>query len=241
MPSRKPKTTTIIPQNEGESGAILTELRALIAGAQTRAAVAVNQELVLLYWDLGHRIRVEILKEERADYGEKIVKTLSGQLTEEFGKGYGRANLFSMVKFAELFPTREIVQTLSGQLSWSHFVEILRLQDPLEREFYATLCHASSWSVRGLRKEIAGALFARTSLSTRADETIRRDLELLRDEDTVKRPADYQKWLKQSEADSIALETALRAKDAVKAEDSFKKIMATCSSCHAVYRNVPQK
>ena len=113
---------------------------------------------MLLYWDLGHRIRVETLREERADYGERIVVTLSHQLTEEFGKGYTRSNLIRMIQFAEMFPDRQIVQTPSAKLSWSHFVTILTLQEPLEREFYATLCHKSGWSVRGLRREIAGAL-----------------------------------------------------------------------------------
>jgi predicted nuclease of restriction endonuclease-like (RecB) superfamily len=182
MANRKAKNAGIVA-NDFESREVLAELRALIAGAQTRVAVAVNRELVLLYWDLGHRIRVEILREERADYGERIVATLSHQLTEEFGKGYTRSNLVRMVQFAEQFPDRHIVQTLSHQLSWSHFVQLFPLQDPLERDFYATLCQKSGWSVRGLRKEIAGALFTRTSLSTRGEETVRRDLEKLRDED----------------------------------------------------------
>ncbi len=138
---------------------------------------------MLLYWDLGHRIRVEILREERAEYGERIVQTVSDKLVEEFGKGYDRSNLFRMVQFAEQFADRSIVVTLSRQLSWSHFVAVLALDTPLEREFYATLCHASGWSVRGLRREIAGALFARTSLSGKSEEVIRADLEKLRDED----------------------------------------------------------
>ena len=183
MATSKKKTSQLATQDEAQSAIVLSELRALITGAQTRAAVAVNRELVLLYWDLGHRIRVEILREERAEYGERILPTLSAKLVEEFGKGYSRPNLVNMMKFAELFPDRSICQTLSDKLSWSHFVAILRLDAPLEREFYATLCHASGWSVRGLRREIAGALFKRTSLSRQSDEVIRADLDKLRDED----------------------------------------------------------
>ena len=183
MAKSKSQQTALATPNDGESAAVLTDLRAMITGAQTRVAVAVNRELVLLYWDLGHRIRVEILREERAEYGERIVATLSHQLTEEFGKGYTRSNLVRMMQLAELFPDRSIVQTLSDKLSWSHFVTILTLKTPLEREFYATLCHASGWSVRGLRREIAGALWTRTSLSGKGEEVIRADLEKLRDED----------------------------------------------------------
>ncbi len=162
---------------------LLADVRGLIEGARQRAAVAVNRELVLLYWDLGQRIRVEILGEERADYGARIVQTLSAQLTGEFGLGYSKRNLWQMVKFAETFPDRAVVEKLSEVLSWSHFVEVLSLREPLEREFYATMCHACRWSVRGLRKEIAGALFTRTALSRNTDELVRRDLAALRDED----------------------------------------------------------
>ena len=163
--------------------ALLGELRVLIERARERVAVAVNRELVLLYWDLGQRVRVEILGEERADYGERIVATLSRQFFREFGKGYSRANVFRMMQFAETFPDRAAVETLSATLSWSHFVEVLALREPIEREFYATLCHASRWSVRGLRREIADALFTRTALSRNTDELMRHELAQLRDED----------------------------------------------------------
>jgi predicted nuclease of restriction endonuclease-like (RecB) superfamily len=75
------------------------------------------------------------------------------------------------------------VETLSETLSWSHFVEILPLQSTLEREFYATMCHASRWSVRGLRREIAGALWTRTALSRNNQELMRQELAALRAED----------------------------------------------------------
>jgi len=145
-------------------------------------AASVNRELVLLYWDLGQRIRVEILGQARAEYGDRIVATLSRQLTSEYGNGFSRANVFRMIKFAEAFPERVTIEKLSENLSWSHFVEILVLREPIEREFYATLCHASRWSVRGLRKEISGALFTRTALSHNTEEVMRQELEQLRDE-----------------------------------------------------------
>lgn len=162
---------------------LLRELRDLIERARERAAVAVNRELVLLYFDLGRRIRVEILGDERAQYGKKIVATLSAQLSAEFGDGFSKRNVFRMIQFAEQFPDRSVVERLSQTLSWSHFVEILALRDPLEREFYATLCHASRWSVRGLRREIAGALWTRTALSRNTEDLMRQELAALRDED----------------------------------------------------------
>jgi predicted nuclease of restriction endonuclease-like (RecB) superfamily len=85
---------------------------------------------------VGERIRKETLKSGRAAYGEQIISTLSRRLAADFGNGYTRPNLFRMIRFAELFPDREIVSTLSRQLSWSHFVEILQLnRDPYFLDF----------------------------------------------------------------------------------------------------------
>jgi hypothetical protein len=92
---------------------------------------------------LGQRFRVEILGEERTEYGERIVPTLSAQLQSEFGDGFSKRNVFRMMKFAKTFSERVVVEKLREALSWSHFVEIPVLREPIERELYATLCHAS--------------------------------------------------------------------------------------------------
>ena len=89
----------------------------------------VNSALVLLYWRVGQRIRQDILKEKRAEYGEEIVPTLSTQLVKEFGAGFNEKNLRRMIQFAEAFPDEPIVVTLSRQLGWSHFVEIIPPRD----------------------------------------------------------------------------------------------------------------
>jgi predicted nuclease of restriction endonuclease-like (RecB) superfamily len=141
--------------------------------------------LVLLYWQDGNRIRRETLKFERAVYGEQIISTLSRQLAAEFGNGYSRPNLFRMIRFAELFPDREIISTLSRRLSWSHFVEILQLKDPLQRDFYAEMCRMECWSVRTLRTKIDGMLFERTALSKKPEILVKRELAKLRQEDTL--------------------------------------------------------
>jgi hypothetical protein len=93
-----------------------------------------------IHWQIGSRTRQDILKEKRAGYGEEIISTLSIQLVKEFGNGFSRTNLFRMVRFAEVFPERKIVVTLSRQLSWSHFVEIIPLKGDLQRDFYAEMC-----------------------------------------------------------------------------------------------------
>jgi len=112
---------------------LFQDLRSLIIEARQDVARQVNSGLVLLYWRMGKRIRKDILKEKRADYGEQIVATLSHQLTEEFGIGFAEKNLRRMVQFAEAFPEEQIVVTLSRQLGWSHFVAIIPLDDDLKR------------------------------------------------------------------------------------------------------------
>jgi len=77
---------------------------------------------------VGQRLRKDILKEKRAEYGEEIVPTLSAQLVQEFGEGFAEKNLRRMVQFAEAFPEEQIVVRLSRQLGWSHFVAIIPLR-----------------------------------------------------------------------------------------------------------------
>jgi predicted nuclease of restriction endonuclease-like (RecB) superfamily len=164
---------------------LLSDLRALIEQAREQVARTVNSAMVGLYWSIGKRIREDILHEQRAEYGEQIVQTVSAQLTAEYGRGFGRTNLFYMVQFAEAFPDVEIVQTLSGQLSWSHFLAILPLDNPLKRDFYAEMCRLERWSVRMLRQKIDRMLFERTAVSKKPEALIRADLDALRDEDRL--------------------------------------------------------
>ena len=122
------------------SDSLFQDLRSLIVEARQDVARQVNSALVLLYWRVGKRIRKDILKEKRAEYGVEIVPTLSAQLVEEFGTGFSEKNLQRMVQFAQAFPDEQIVVTLSRQLGWSHFVTIIPLDDDLKRDFYAEMC-----------------------------------------------------------------------------------------------------
>jgi hypothetical protein len=89
----------------------------------------------LLYWQVGHRLYTETLGETRAGYGERIVVTVAGKLTAEFGRGFSDRNLRHMIRFSEAFPDREIVYALSRQLGWTHFRSLIYLDDSLKREF----------------------------------------------------------------------------------------------------------
>ncbi len=158
---------------------------ALIEEARKKVAIAVNSELTLLYWAIGEKISREILKRKRANYGEKLMENIAKNLTEKYGRGFGKRNLHSFVKFYELYPDKKIVQTLSAQLSWSHINILLGVKDNLKREFYLEMCKHERWSVRTLRERINGMLYERTAISRKPDETIKRELKTLRNENKM--------------------------------------------------------
>ncbi len=164
---------------------LLTDVRALIEQARDVTARAVNAALVLLYWQVGRRIRTDILREQRASYGEEILPTLSAKLVADFGQGYSERNLARMIRFAEIFPDQQIVGALSQQLGWSHFVEIMPLNEPLKRDFYAEMCRVERWSVRTLRQKIGGMLFERTALSRKPAELAEQELTRLKTTDQL--------------------------------------------------------
>jgi hypothetical protein len=85
-----------------------------------------------LYWRVRRRIRQDILKEKRAEYGEEIVSALRAQLEAEIGLGFGEKNLLRMLRFAERLPDGRIVAALRRQLSWTNFVSVIFLDDPLK-------------------------------------------------------------------------------------------------------------
>lgn len=123
---------------------LLRDVRELIVSTRQTVARGVNAALVLLYWKVGERIRRDVLKEKRAEYGEEILPTLSAQLVPDFGAGFALRNLRRMIQFSEVFPDPKIVSTLSQQLGWSHFVELLPLKKHLQREFYAEMCRVKA-------------------------------------------------------------------------------------------------
>ena len=164
---------------------LVDDIRGLIASARAHVATTANATLTLLYWRVGQRVRSEVLGGNRATYGEEIVVTLSRQLSIDHGTSFDEKNLRRMIQFAEVFPDEQIVVSLLRELSWSHFLSLLPLKAPLQREFYAEMCRAERWSVRTLRDKIGGMLYERTALSRKPAELARLELAALRDEDRL--------------------------------------------------------
>lgn len=163
----------------------ITEIRNLVADAKHQVTVAVNATLTHLYWQIGQRINQEILGGERAQYGQQIVASLARQLSEEFGRGYSEKQLRRMMQFAEVFPDAQIVASLTRQLSWTHFTQLIPVKDPLQREFYAQMCRIERWSVRELASRMDSMLYQRTALSKQPETLIRQELQGLVQKDQV--------------------------------------------------------
>lgn len=160
-------------------------IKEMIVSTKAKVAVTVNRELVLLYWHIGHKIKHQVLKNKRADYRKAIIVSLSEKLMQEFGRGYSRTNVRNFVIFAELFPDIQIVQSVSGQLSWTHIYKILYIKYDLKRAFYIELCKAEKWSTRVLQQKINSMLYERTAISKKPEKLIKQELELLKKEDKM--------------------------------------------------------
>jgi predicted nuclease of restriction endonuclease-like (RecB) superfamily len=169
----------VVPQTDQ---ALVADIRQLIDGARQRAAAAVNAELTLLYWQVGQRIKTEVLKGGRAVYGQQTIQTLAKDLTGEYGRGWSERHLRNCLRIAEIITDEKIVHTLCAELSWSHLRLIVAVDDPVQRDFYIELCRLEHWRVRQLRERMSSMLFERTAISKMPDQTIQHDLAVLRKE-----------------------------------------------------------
>ena len=130
--------TDLVPRDDipDDEDGLFHYVADLIEQGRHVASSQANAALTVTYWLIGRAISMNMLRQERADYGKQIVATLSRQLTTRFGRGFELASLRRMVQFAQEFPDYEIVATVSRQLSWSHLKELLPLTSDEARAFY---------------------------------------------------------------------------------------------------------
>jgi predicted nuclease of restriction endonuclease-like (RecB) superfamily len=162
-----------------KTGKLFSQIKLQIDQARRQVSVVVNQQLTQLYWNIGNAIQEYILGGNRATYGKEIIATLSQQLTAEYGTGYTTSSLSRMMSFYQCFPDKNILATLSQELSWSHFIELVTLEDELQRLFYTQMAVTEKWSVRLLRERIDSMLFERTALSRKPEKLIKQELKKL--------------------------------------------------------------
>ena len=142
---------------------LLKDIKSIINDSKKLVVRNVNTLMLSTYWNIGKRIVEEEQKGKfKAEYGAGLLVMLSKELTKEYGKGYSKSNLFSMRKF---YIENQIFQTLSGKLSWSHYLLLLNVNDLNAQSFYQRECENSNWSVRELSRQIDSGLYERLLLS----------------------------------------------------------------------------
>lgn len=133
----------------------IAEIKNILAQARQKSYTAINSAMVEAYWLMGKRIVEEEQQgSERANYGDALLKTLSIELSREFGKGFSYANLRNFRQFYLTYPDQEICYALRSNLSWTHHRLIMRVENPNAREYYLKECADQQWSTRVLERNI---------------------------------------------------------------------------------------
>jgi len=148
-----------------DEAVLFQDISAIIERRKLRAQIQINNESVLMFWEVGKHIGSVLLGDERAEYGKRIVVTLSQQLQEKYGSSFDYHNVTRMIKLATRLPKIEIVATLSQQLSWSHFIALLPIKSAEAFMFYGQDAASRNLGVRDLRKLISRKAYERQEIA----------------------------------------------------------------------------
>ena len=168
---------------------LLAHIGEALESGRKNAVSRINEAIVETYWTIGkYIVDFEQAGNEKAEYGSETLKRLSKDLTLRYGNGFGLSNVYRMRQLYTAFP---IFARVSQKLSWSHYVELLKIDDPLERSFYLKECEQENWGVRELRRQMQSMLFQRLALSKNKNEVLRLSEEgqvIEKPEDIIKDP-----------------------------------------------------
>ena len=142
--------------NDNDINNIFDNIKDLVINSRNKVYQTVNTEMLNLYWNIGKAIMEIQQGDERASYGDAVLEKLSQRLTNEFGKSFSSRNLRTMRKFYLMYP---IWKTVSAKLSWSHYLELIKIDEETKRNFYLNECINSKWSVRELQRQRDSLLY----------------------------------------------------------------------------------
>jgi predicted nuclease of restriction endonuclease-like (RecB) superfamily len=162
---------------ELKNNKLLTDLSQLIEQGKEKIAVQVNSTMTLVYWQIGKRINEDILQNERAEYGKEIIKEIANKLTTRYGRSFAVVNLRRMMQFASVFYDFEIVVPLARQLSWSHFIILIPIENEDKRLFYAQKTIEETWGKRELRHQIERKAYERSEIANVQLPSIEKDIQ----------------------------------------------------------------
>jgi predicted nuclease of restriction endonuclease-like (RecB) superfamily len=159
---------------------LYSDVCSLIENTKYRIATTVNAEVCMLHWQIGVRIKDDVLFNQRAEYGKQVVKNLAKKLTEKYGKGWSDRKLLHCIRAAYTFSEDQIVYALRTQLTWTHLRSIMFIDDQLKREFYIEMCRLEHWDTRTLDEKIDSQFYELTALSRKPEEIIKQELTQIR-------------------------------------------------------------
>lgn len=174
------------PEKHIDEEKLYQDVSHLIENTQQQVLHKISHAGVLLYWHIGNRINSDVLKLDRAAYGDQVVNNLAKKLQIKYGKGYSRSTVYRCVQFSKLFDDEKIVYALGAHLKWTHFINLLNIENKLKREFYAEMCRIERWSTRALSNKIDSMLFERTAIAKKPENIIEQEIRELRNNNEIK-------------------------------------------------------
>ena len=154
------KNEIIIGDNE--TNELFIKIKKLIEQSRNRVYKTVNIEMINLYWNIGKIIFEKQDRNSRAKYGDLLIEGISRKLTEQFGKGFSIQNLRRMRQFYLTYPIRS---SIMSELSWTHYLELIKIKEKNKRDFYMNECINSSWDVKELQRQRTTLLYERIANS----------------------------------------------------------------------------
>jgi len=164
---------------------LYSDVCSLIENTKHRIATTINAEICMLHWQIGVRIKDDVLFNQRAEYGKQVVKNLAVALTERYGRGWGYEKLKHCVRAAYTFSEIEIGYAVRTQFTWTHLRTLMGIDDQLKREFYIEMCRLEHWDTRTLDEKIDSQFYELTALSRKPEEVIKQELAQIRDTNTL--------------------------------------------------------
>ena len=178
------KTDTLLPDKQAES-LLYSDVCFLIENTRQRLATTVNAEACIMHWQIGKRIKEDVLYNKRAEYGKQVIKNLAVALTDRYGKGWTFYKLQHCVRSAYTFSEDEIVYAVRTQLTWTHLRSLMSIDDELKRSFYIEMCRLEHWDTRTLNEKIDSQLYELTALSKKPEKIIKQELAKVKETNTL--------------------------------------------------------
>lgn len=163
--------------NSSDEIELYSDVCHIIEGSRQRLATTINAEICMMHWQIGKRIKEDVLYNQRAEYGKQVIQNLSDKLTTQFGKGWGYEKLKHCVRSAYLFSEDDIRYAVRTQLTWTHLRSLMSIDDNLKRQFYMEMTRLEHWDTRTLDEKIDAMLYERTALSRKPEKLIKQELE----------------------------------------------------------------